>query len=50
MRIVEGGEHRQNSVANALAVIDAADDDIVLVHDAVRPFVDQETISGSSKA
>ncbi len=44
LRIVEGGEHRQNSVANALAAIDAAQDDIVLIHDAVRPFVDQETI------
>jgi len=44
LRFVEGGEHRQNSVANALASIKAADDDIVLVHDAVRPFVDQETI------
>ena len=44
LRIVEGGEHRQNSVANALAAIKAADDDIVLIHDAVRPFVDQETI------
>ena len=44
LRVVEGGEHRQNSVANALAEIKAADDDIVLVHDAVRPFVDQDTI------
>ncbi len=44
VRMVEGGEHRQNSVANALAAIDAADDDIVLVHDAVRPFVDRETV------
>ncbi len=44
LRIVEGGEHRQNSVANALAAIKASDDDIVLIHDAVRPFVDQETI------
>ena len=44
LRVVEGGEHRQNSVANALAEIKAAADDIVLVHDAVRPFVDQETI------
>jgi 2-C-methyl-D-erythritol 4-phosphate cytidylyltransferase len=44
LRIVEGGEHRQNSVANAIATINAADDDIILVHDAVRPFVDQETI------
>jgi 2-C-methyl-D-erythritol 4-phosphate cytidylyltransferase len=44
LRVVEGGEHRQNSVSNALASIKAADGDIVLVHDAVRPFVDQETI------
>jgi len=50
IRIVEGGEHRQNSVANALAAIKAADDDIVLVHDAVRPFVDQETILGVIEA
>jgi 2-C-methyl-D-erythritol 4-phosphate cytidylyltransferase len=44
LRVVEGGEHRQNSVANAIASLGAAEDDIVLVHDAVRPFVDQETI------
>ncbi len=46
IRVVEGGEHRQDSVANALHSLTAADDDIVLVHDAVRPFVDQETIIG----
>jgi 2-C-methyl-D-erythritol 4-phosphate cytidylyltransferase len=46
IRLVEGGEHRQNSVANALASIQAAEEDIVLVHDAVRPFVEQETILG----
>ena len=46
IRVVEGGEHRQDSVANALRSLDAAPDDIVLVHDAVRPFVDHETISG----
>ena len=45
VRIVEGGEHRQESVANALAAIAAADDDLVLVHDAVRPFVDREVIA-----
>jgi 2-C-methyl-D-erythritol 4-phosphate cytidylyltransferase len=50
LRVVEGGEHRQNSVANALAAIDAAADDIVLVHDAVRPFVDQETIENVIEA
>ena len=50
IRTVEGGEHRQNSVANALAAIHAAADDIVLVHDAVRPFVDQDTIVGVIEA
>lgn len=43
--LVEGGEHRQQSVANALAALQAAKDDIVLVHDAVRPFVDDEIIA-----
>jgi len=31
-------------VANALALIHAENDDLVLVHDAVRPFVTQEII------
>ncbi|HWR35786.1 MAG TPA: 2-C-methyl-D-erythritol 4-phosphate cytidylyltransferase [Clostridia bacterium] len=44
IQTVEGGEHRQQSVANALDAIKAAEDDVVLVHDAVRPFVDNETI------
>jgi len=44
VHIVEGGEHRQQSVANALAGIQAAPDDLVLVHDAVRPLVEQEVI------
>ncbi|MGH9651107.1 MAG: 2-C-methyl-D-erythritol 4-phosphate cytidylyltransferase, partial [Terriglobales bacterium] len=44
VNLVEGGENRQQSVANALAKVKAEADDIVLVHDAVRPFVDAETI------
>jgi 2-C-methyl-D-erythritol 4-phosphate cytidylyltransferase len=44
IQIVEGGEHRQQSVANAMAAISATADDIVLVHDAVRPFVTEEII------
>jgi 2-C-methyl-D-erythritol 4-phosphate cytidylyltransferase len=44
VRLVEGGEHRQESVAHALAAVKAADDDVILVHDAVRPFVDNEII------
>src|SRR5512142_238804 len=44
LHVVEGGESRQESVANALAAVAAEPDDIVLVHDAVRPFVDRDTI------
>jgi 2-C-methyl-D-erythritol 4-phosphate cytidylyltransferase len=44
VHLVEGGEHRQHSVANALNSLSANDDDIVLVHDAVRPFVTEEII------
>jgi 2-C-methyl-D-erythritol 4-phosphate cytidylyltransferase len=46
VRVAEGGEHRQQSVANALKAVKADPDDIVLVHDAVRPFVELETILG----
>ncbi len=45
VHLVEGGENRQESVANALAQVKAAADDIVLVHDAVRPFVDDAVIT-----
>ncbi len=45
MVLLEGGEHRQQSVANALAAVKASAEDIVLVHDAVRPFVSAEIIS-----
>jgi 2-C-methyl-D-erythritol 4-phosphate cytidylyltransferase len=44
IELVEGGEHRQQSVASAMAKISASPDDIVLVHDAVRPFVTREII------
>ncbi len=46
VELVVGGEHRQQSVESALnAVAGAAqDDDIVLVHDAVRPLVTREII------
>jgi 2-C-methyl-D-erythritol 4-phosphate cytidylyltransferase len=40
-RVVHGGETRQESVANALAQ-SAPDVEIVVVHDAVRPFVTVE--------
>ncbi|HPA71204.1 MAG: 2-C-methyl-D-erythritol 4-phosphate cytidylyltransferase [Spirochaetes bacterium] len=37
--VVAGGETRQLSAYNALTAIDYSDDDIVLIHDAARPFV-----------
>lgn len=44
VELVVGGEHRQQSVESALNSIAAAGDDIVLVHDAVRPLVTPELI------
>ena len=50
VQFVEGGEHRQHSVANALAAVSAAGEDVVLVHDAVRPFVTPEMIEDVIRA
>jgi 2-C-methyl-D-erythritol 4-phosphate cytidylyltransferase len=44
VRVVEGGENRQGSVANALAALAASQEDVILVHDAVRPLIDAATI------
>ena len=38
VRLVAGGERRQDSVANAFDAVSAASD-VVLIHDAARPFV-----------
>jgi 2-C-methyl-D-erythritol 4-phosphate cytidylyltransferase len=43
VRVVEGGNSRQQSVENALAALEP-DTDLVAVHDAVRPFIDLEVI------
>ena len=43
VRLVEGGDSRQQSVDNALASL-APDTGLVAVHDAVRPFIDRERI------
>jgi 2-C-methyl-D-erythritol 4-phosphate cytidylyltransferase len=50
VRVVEGGDHRQQSVANALNAIDCDPNDIVLVHDAVRPLIDTATIERTIRA
>ena len=45
VRIVTGGARRQDSVRNGLAAIDT-EIDVVLVHDAARPFVEADVIRG----
>jgi len=47
-RVVSGGRRRQDSVRNALKVIDSRAD-LVLIHDGVRPFIDKEIVSSVIK-
>jgi 2-C-methyl-D-erythritol 4-phosphate cytidylyltransferase len=42
--VVVGGMHRQDSVYNALKELNCKPDDVVIVHDAVRPFVSANLI------
>ena len=42
--LVEGGDRRQDSVARALAVVQAGTD-VVIIHDAVRPLVSASLIT-----
>jgi len=48
VRVVEGGDLRQQSVSNALTKLIAetgcGEEDVVLVHDAARPLIDAPTI------
>jgi 2-C-methyl-D-erythritol 4-phosphate cytidylyltransferase len=44
VHVVEGGDSRQESVVNALKAVQAEPDDVILVHDAVRPLIDAATI------
>ena len=42
--IVEGGKERQDSVFNVLKIIKCSPEDIIIVHDAVRPFITRSKI------
>ena len=46
-RVVPGGATRNESTRNGLAALDAAPDDIVVVHDAVRPLVPADVVRRS---
>jgi 2-C-methyl-D-erythritol 4-phosphate cytidylyltransferase / 2-C-methyl-D-erythritol 2,4-cyclodiphosphate synthase len=39
VRVVVGGERRQDSVRNGVNALDPPDDSVVLIHDGARPFV-----------
>jgi len=43
VRLVEGGDSRQESVENALATLDVSTE-LVAVHDAVRPFIEPSVL------
>jgi 2-C-methyl-D-erythritol 4-phosphate cytidylyltransferase/2-C-methyl-D-erythritol 2,4-cyclodiphosphate synthase len=46
IKVIDGGFERQDSVYNGIKAIEKADDDdIVLIHNAVNPFVDEATIN-----
>lgn len=47
-KIAVGGKERQNSVYNALSIIDE-DTDIVLIHDAVRPLAEKAKVEQALK-
>jgi len=42
--VVPGGSSRNESTRAALEALNAADDDIVLIHDAVRPLLSREVV------
>jgi len=50
-KVVDGGVERQDSVYNGIKAIEKADnDDIILIHNAVNPFVDEATINNCISA
>lgn len=48
-KIVEGGSERQDSVFNAVKSISANEEDLILVHDAVRPLLPESVLELSIK-
>jgi 2-C-methyl-D-erythritol 4-phosphate cytidylyltransferase len=48
--IIEGGKERQDSVKNAIDYLSHDPPDVVIIHDAVRPFIKQDMVEGLIKA
>ena len=47
IKIVEGGKERQDSVYNGIKSVVAEKDDLIIVHDAARPFLSQKVLTGA---
>jgi len=47
IKVVEGGEERQDSVYNALKAIKADDNDLIAVHDAARPLLPDNILTNA---
>lgn len=43
--VVKGGHYRQDSVYNALRILNCRKKDYVMIHDAVRPFISKKKIN-----
>ncbi|MBI5326134.1 MAG: 2-C-methyl-D-erythritol 4-phosphate cytidylyltransferase [Ignavibacteriae bacterium] len=43
-KIIPGGKERQDSVFNSLNIIEPNEFDVIIIHDAVRPFVSSELV------
>ena len=43
-KMVSGGESALESIKNGIAALDCAQDDIIVIHDGVRPLVDEASI------
>ncbi len=50
IHVIEGGDTRQASVGHALAAVDGDEDDIVLVHDSVRPLIPAAVVARTIEA
>lgn len=42
--LITGGDKRQDSVFQALKTLEAGEDDVILIHDGVRPFITHDII------
>ncbi|MCC8191641.1 MAG: 2-C-methyl-D-erythritol 4-phosphate cytidylyltransferase [Ruminococcus sp.] len=54
VRIIAGGKERMDSIHNVTAAIESengiTDDDVIVIHDAVRPFVTEKILNDSIDA